>query len=291
MLPPSWRGCLPELEGKQKRRANWARAACVSISHNRYLTPFVPEPVGRISCTLCQVNRIISHRHRRESFTRSEPPAKRDEETLRGQRRSRRRECCRAEEPRRSSYGAACFGPWRFFLPMPRCGGPSRRDQHCDAGLALHCGDPPGGYFDPYPAVTALNSGFLDEDGRSLRHLAQHALLARAVPGSMFDGLADRGSRGARRSRALSSRTSNSSADMASAAIGDADSDNSRPVHIRRIIRFPAIGLMTLAVTKGAILVVNRTGPQNRAWMRGRSGARISGRHGRESSGVSGGTP
>src|SRR5437867_11221533 len=36
----SWRGCLPELEGKQKRRANWARAACVSISHNCYPTPW-----------------------------------------------------------------------------------------------------------------------------------------------------------------------------------------------------------------------------------------------------------
>src|SRR5262245_13077636 len=31
----------------------------MSRSHNRYLTPFVPEPGGRIACTLCQVNRII----------------------------------------------------------------------------------------------------------------------------------------------------------------------------------------------------------------------------------------
>ncbi len=49
VLPPSWRGCLPGLAGKQKRRANWARAACVSISHNRYLTPFVPEPPRRMT--------------------------------------------------------------------------------------------------------------------------------------------------------------------------------------------------------------------------------------------------
>src|SRR5262244_1617659 len=34
VLPPSWRGCPPGLAGKQKRRANWARAACVSIDHN-----------------------------------------------------------------------------------------------------------------------------------------------------------------------------------------------------------------------------------------------------------------
>src|SRR5437016_3657873 len=59
VLPPSWRGYPPELEGKQKRRANWARAACVSISHNRYLTPFVPEPARRMTWSSEQVNRFI----------------------------------------------------------------------------------------------------------------------------------------------------------------------------------------------------------------------------------------
>src|SRR6185369_1285548 len=58
VLPPSWRGCPPGLGGKQKRRGDWARAACVSISHNRYLTPSLPEPARRMTCTLTEVNRI-----------------------------------------------------------------------------------------------------------------------------------------------------------------------------------------------------------------------------------------
>src|SRR5207245_11800300 len=71
VLPPSWRGYPPELEGKQKRRANWARAACVSISHNRYLTPFVPERARRTTWTPDQVHPLILHhlaRNGREPF-------------------------------------------------------------------------------------------------------------------------------------------------------------------------------------------------------------------------------
>src|SRR5438094_3880679 len=81
VLPPSWRGYPPELEGKQKRRANWARAACVSISHNRYLTPFVPEPAGRMTCSFEQVNgNILLHeaRDRAGGGCCSEPARKRD---------------------------------------------------------------------------------------------------------------------------------------------------------------------------------------------------------------------
>src|SRR5207245_6456903 len=47
------------------------RAACVSISHNRYLTPFVPEPARRMTWSSEQVNRfILPHRARngREPF-------------------------------------------------------------------------------------------------------------------------------------------------------------------------------------------------------------------------------
>jgi hypothetical protein len=60
------------LEGKQKRRANWARAACVSISHNRYLTPFVPEPARRMTRTLKEVNRIYCTA-RMTDLARAEP--------------------------------------------------------------------------------------------------------------------------------------------------------------------------------------------------------------------------
>src|SRR5262245_52674671 len=62
VLPPSWRGYPPELEGKQKRRANWARAACVSIYHNRYPTPCVPEPARRMARDRWKVNRILPRR-------------------------------------------------------------------------------------------------------------------------------------------------------------------------------------------------------------------------------------
>src|SRR5207245_328812 len=63
VLPPSRRGCLPELEGKQKRRANWVRAACVSISqsvldsvctrtrsqHDTALRPSQSNSMGRVT--------------------------------------------------------------------------------------------------------------------------------------------------------------------------------------------------------------------------------------------------
>src|SRR5437870_4445470 len=87
VLPPSWRGYPPELEGKQKRRATWARAACVSISHNRYLTPFVPEPAGRMTCGFEQVNGNIILREARDGAGAvfcSGPPGNRDRETSRG---------------------------------------------------------------------------------------------------------------------------------------------------------------------------------------------------------------
>src|SRR5437870_12301027 len=50
VLPPSWRGYPPELEGKQKRRGTWARLACGSISDNRSLTPFMLEPAVKMTC-------------------------------------------------------------------------------------------------------------------------------------------------------------------------------------------------------------------------------------------------
>src|SRR5205807_1627557 len=97
VLPPSWRGYPPELEGKQKRRANWARAACVSISHNRYLTPFVPEPAGRMTCSFEQVNgNILLHEARdgAGAVFCSEPPGNRH-----------RRTCARARAPPPASCG------------------------------------------------------------------------------------------------------------------------------------------------------------------------------------------
>src|SRR5207245_10143308 len=67
--------------------STWARAACVSISHNRYLTPFVPEPAGRMTCGFEQVNgNILLHGERdgAGAVFCSEPPGNRDRETSRG---------------------------------------------------------------------------------------------------------------------------------------------------------------------------------------------------------------